>query len=148
MRRYISGAWPVYRPVGPGLQQFLVWSLTLRLVINYALLGWAKKLKSSKCWWGQCVLVMRAIFRICGNEGHPGPQLVEKQATPLYLNGKLSTVRLTVCLQLTFSQVHLQRRALIKDTHHHHYLGLFPRTEHEQTCSLLGFLGWTRGISS
>ena len=24
MRRYISGAWPAYRPVGPGLQQFLV----------------------------------------------------------------------------------------------------------------------------
>ena len=27
MIRYISGAWPAYRPVGPGLQQFLVWSL-------------------------------------------------------------------------------------------------------------------------
>ena len=27
--------------------------ITLTLVINYALLGWAKKLKSSKCWWGQ-----------------------------------------------------------------------------------------------
>ena len=24
MRRYISGAWPAYRPVGLGLQQFLV----------------------------------------------------------------------------------------------------------------------------
>ena len=24
MRRYISGAWPAYRLVGPGLQQFLV----------------------------------------------------------------------------------------------------------------------------
>ena len=26
------------------------------------------RLKSLKCWWGQCVLVMRAISRICGNE--------------------------------------------------------------------------------
>ena len=32
--------------------------------------------------------------RICTNERQPGPQLVEKQATPLYLNGKLSAVRL------------------------------------------------------
>lgn len=29
--------------------------------------------------------------------------------------------------------------------HHHRCLGFFPRTEHEQTFSLLGFLGWTRG---
>ena len=55
------------------------------LVINYALLGWAKKLESSKCWWGRCVLVLRAIFRICGNESQPGLQLVGKLATPLSL---------------------------------------------------------------
>ena len=36
--------------------------ITLPLVINCALLESAKKLKSSKCWWGQCVLAMRAIF--------------------------------------------------------------------------------------
>ena len=41
--------------------------ITLPLVINCALLGWAKKLKSSK-WWGQCVLAMRAInFHIVCN---------------------------------------------------------------------------------
>ena len=57
--------------------------ITLPLVINNALLGWGKRLKSSKCWWGQCVLVMRANFRICGNESHPGLQIVEKVATPL-----------------------------------------------------------------
>ena len=56
--------------------------ITLPLVINHALLGWAKKLKSSKCWWGQCVLVMSAIFGTCTNERQPGPQSVEKQATP------------------------------------------------------------------
>ena len=33
--------------------------ISLPLVINYALLGWAKKLKSSRCWWGHCVLVAR-----------------------------------------------------------------------------------------
>ena len=37
---------------------------------------WAKKRKSSKCWCGQCCtrtsLVMRAIFRICGNESQTG----------------------------------------------------------------------------
>ena len=33
-----------------------------------------------------------------------------------------------------------------KDTPHHHYLGFVLRTEHEQTFSLLGFLGWTRGF--
>ena len=53
--------------------------------MNYALLGWAEKLKKSKCWWGQCVLVMRAVFRICGNESQPGLQIVEKQATSLDL---------------------------------------------------------------
>ena len=57
--------------------------ITLPLVINNALLGWGKRLKSSKCLWGQCVLVMRAIFRIWGNESHPGLQIVEKKATPL-----------------------------------------------------------------
>ena len=40
---------------------------------------WAKKRKSSKCWCGQCCtrtsLVMRAIFRICGNESQTGLQL-------------------------------------------------------------------------
>lgn len=39
--------------------------ITLLLVINYALLGWAKKRKTTKCRWGQCVLVMRGIFRMC-----------------------------------------------------------------------------------
>ena len=34
--------------------------ITLLLVINHALSGWAKN--SSKCWWGQCLLVMRAIL--------------------------------------------------------------------------------------
>ena len=29
------------------------------------------------------VSVMRAIFRICGNESQPGLQLVEKLSTPL-----------------------------------------------------------------
>ena len=72
-----------YRPVGRGLQIFGL--ITLPLVINYALLGWAKKLKSSKCWWGQCVLVIQAIFRICGNESQPGLQLVERLATPLHV---------------------------------------------------------------
>ena len=32
-----------------------------------------QQLQRSKCWWGQCVPVMRAVFRICGNESHPGP---------------------------------------------------------------------------
>ena len=32
---------------------------------------------------GEVRLVMRAIFRICGNESQPGPQLVEKLSTPL-----------------------------------------------------------------
>ena len=59
--------------------------ITLPLVINYGSLGWVKKLESSKCWWGQCVLVLRAIFRICGNENQPGLQLVGKLATPLSL---------------------------------------------------------------
>ena len=52
---------------------------------------------------------MYAIFRICGNEGHPGPQLVEKQATPLYLNGKLSAVRLKL------SPVDLQSSSLARE---------------------------------
>ena len=63
-------------------------------------------------WWGQCVLVMRAIFRICGNESHPGPQLVEKLATPLYLNGKLSTARLKL------SPVDLQSSSLARESIH------------------------------
>ena len=62
--------------------------ITLPLVINYALMGWAKKPKSSKCWWGQCVLLMRAIFRMCGNESQPGLQLVEKLVTPLAFSEK------------------------------------------------------------
>ena len=66
-----------------------------------------------------CVLVVRAIFRICGNESHPGLQLVEKLATPLYLNGKLSAVRLTTCPLFIFSQVHLQGRAPMRDTRRH-----------------------------
>ena len=89
---------------------------------------------------------MLTIFKICENESHPGLQLVEKLAMALHLNGKLSTVQLTACPLLIFSQVHLQGRALIRDTRHHHYLGFFPRKEHEQTFSLLGFLGWTRGF--
>ena len=32
---------------------------------------------------GEVRLVMRAIFRICGNESQPGLQLVEKLSTPL-----------------------------------------------------------------
>ena len=52
------------------------------LVINYVLSGWGKKLKTSNCWWGQCVLVVRAVFRICGNEIQQDLQLVEKLATP------------------------------------------------------------------
>ena len=72
-----------YRPVGRGLQIFGL--ITLQLVINYALLGWAKKVKSSKCWWGQCVLVIQALFRICGNESQPGLQQVERLATPLHV---------------------------------------------------------------
>ena len=32
---------------------------------------------------GEVRLVMRAIFRICGNESQPGLQLVEKMAMPL-----------------------------------------------------------------
>ena len=31
-----------------------------------------QQLQRSKCWWGQCVLVMRAVSKICGNESHPG----------------------------------------------------------------------------
>ena len=46
-------------------------------------MGWSKKLKSSKCWWGQCVLVMRAIFRIYGNKSQSRLLLVTKLATPL-----------------------------------------------------------------
>ena len=63
------GVLPVYRPIGPGLQIFGL--ITLPLVINYALLGWTKKLKSSKCWWGRCELVMGAKIRKCGNESQP-----------------------------------------------------------------------------
>ena len=81
---------------------------TLPLVINYALLEWAKKLKSSKCWWGQCVLVMHAIFRICGNESQPGPQ-----HPCLVLNGKghlsklpLSSLFLTLSFQAMFFTIH------------------------------------------
>ena len=37
VRRYISGAWPAYRLVGPGLNNF--WFDHSRLVVNYALLG-------------------------------------------------------------------------------------------------------------
>ena len=58
--------------------------ITLPLVTNYALLGWAKNLRSSKCWWGRCVQVMRAVFRMCGNESQPGLQLVEKLTTPRF----------------------------------------------------------------
>ena len=57
--------------------------ITLPLVINNVLLGWDKKLQSSKCCWGHCVLVMRAIFRICGNESQSSLQPVQKLATPL-----------------------------------------------------------------
>ena len=39
---------------------FLMLRVTHKLE-NNALLGRAKKLKSSQCWWGQCVLVMCAI---------------------------------------------------------------------------------------
>ena len=59
----------------------------------WSLLGWVKKLKSSKCWWSQCVLVMRAIFRICGNESQPGLQLVEKLATPLVIKFLLISLK-------------------------------------------------------
>ena len=37
-----------HSPVGPGLQIFGLSALPL--AIHYALLGWAKRLKSSKCW--------------------------------------------------------------------------------------------------
>ena len=37
---------------------------------------------------GEVRLVMRAIFRICGNESQPGPQLVEKLSTPLIATAK------------------------------------------------------------
>ena len=47
------------------------------------IVGVCRKAKSSKCWWGQCVLVTCAIFRICRNESQPGLQLVEKLAKPL-----------------------------------------------------------------
>ena len=57
--------------------------ITLPLVINCVLLGWDKKLQSSKYWWGQCVLVKHAIFRICGNESQSSLQPVQKLATPL-----------------------------------------------------------------
>ena len=60
-----------------------VWFDLFILVINYTLFGWAKKLKSSKCWWGHCALVMHAIFRICQKTSQQGLQLVEKLATPL-----------------------------------------------------------------
>ena len=43
----------------------------------------SKKLKSSQCWLGHCVLVMCAIFWICGNQSQPDLQLVEKLTTPL-----------------------------------------------------------------
>ena len=39
------------RPVVTGLHMFGL--IILPLAIIYALLGWAKKLKRSKCWWGQ-----------------------------------------------------------------------------------------------
>ena len=47
------------------------------------MLGWAKKLKSSKFWWGQCILVMCAIFTDVWKWSQPGLQQVEKLATPL-----------------------------------------------------------------
>ena len=79
---------------------------------------------------------MCASFRICGNESQPGLQLVKKLATALHLNGQLSNVRLTACpLLMIFSQVLLQGRASFRGTLRHHYLGSFPRTEHEQTFS-------------
>ena len=59
----------------------------------WSLLGWVKNLQSSKCWWSQCVLVMRAIFRICGNESQPGLQLVEKLATPLVVKFLLISLK-------------------------------------------------------
>ena len=42
-----------------------------------------KKLKSWKCWWGHCILVMHANFRICVNQSQPALQIVEKLAMPL-----------------------------------------------------------------
>ena len=55
---------PIYtcRPGPTNFWLYLLWPLVINL--NYSLLGWAKLLKSSKCWWGQCVLVRGAIFRI------------------------------------------------------------------------------------
>ena len=56
---------------------------------------------------------MRSVrTRICGNESHPGLQLVEKLATPLYLNGKLSNV------QLKLSPVDLQSSSLARESIH------------------------------
>ena len=34
---------------------------------------------------GEVRIVMRAMFRICGNESQPGHQIVEKLATPLLI---------------------------------------------------------------
>ena len=39
---------------------------------------------------GKVRLVMRAIFRICGNQSQPGLQIVEKLATPLPGNDRSS----------------------------------------------------------
>ena len=47
------------------------------LLINYALLMLPKKR-----WWGQRVLFMRAIFRICGNESQPGLQIIQSWLRP------------------------------------------------------------------
>ena len=47
---------------------------------------------------GEVRLVMRAIFRICGNESQPGLQLVEKLTTPLIAAAE-PTASLTLSLQ-------------------------------------------------
>ena len=44
--------------------------------------GELKSLKAQS--GGQCVLVMRAVFKICGNESQPGLQRVEKLVRPLH----------------------------------------------------------------
>ena len=72
-------------------------------------------LKSSKCWRGQCVLVMLAIFRMCGRESQPGLQQVEKLATPLndvikiqYSTSSLRTLKDPSMLSF-LNNVHIKR---------------------------------------
>ena len=71
--------------------------------------GELKSLRAQKWWRGECVLVMRAIFRICGNESQPGLHIVEMLATPLALMWALGHwVPVCTCLVYQCCAYHTQ----------------------------------------